>query len=689
MITELIKRNTPELLDKFVLETIEKQQGRSIARYEAQADKVLLQADCAVSMAVGYFAFLRDWCGGEFTADHALKTRDFVLPKEPKTIVIAAEHRTCMEDTFFSCGACWWDWDRWEKEIDYMAMNGVNMPLCAVGSEAVWFRTMLDAGMSESYALTELSGPSYWGWQLSNCFFGCVPQIRRETVEARIALGRRIFEREKELGMTPILHAFSGYVSRLYIKAKLRARLAKTDTWCKFSEQYMVSTRDPAFMRLGSAYLKNQSLLIGDSDYYLADPFYAHAPAKKGDAFLAGVGTAILHAMTAHNKNAVWVMRASSAKPAMLKSLDANRLLVLCDSPQDAPAGVPFVLCSRYNGCGVTALHGDMPKMGVRSFDELAQEHPLLCGVGAFSDGVDSNECYNRYAYSSLAESTEPKNWMKRYFANRWQTEDDLNEIVDALLTTCYRPGQPARESGSVICARPSLMPNHTAVGDAGCEVGYDNETLFEAVEKMLAVQAEGYEYELDVCDFLRQALSNRAGELCKAALRGFHDKNVEQFEANSNAFLQLIEDLDRLLMTKKEFALPYHLQRAKKCGATNEESQNYEINQLAQITLFGPIRDNDLYDCCWKEWGGLLVSFYLMRWRALFEYLAVSFKKRLPERTKDQSLGRDAYLGSDFNRQLAMTERNWISEYAPEYDKVGREDTLTVARELLNKYHS
>ena len=76
---------------------------------------------------------------------------------------------------------------------------------------------------------------------------------------------------------------------------------------------------------------------IGDSDYYLADPFYAHAPAKKGDAFLAGVGTAILHAMTAHNKNAVWVMRASSAKPAMLKSLDANRLLVLCDSPQDAP----------------------------------------------------------------------------------------------------------------------------------------------------------------------------------------------------------------------------------------------------------------------------------------------------------------------------------------------------------------
>ncbi len=687
MITELIKRNTPGLLDRFELITVASPNGKSFVRYESIDGRVCLTADCAVSMAVGYFAFLRDWCGGEFAADHSLRFRSFALPKESKTIEIPAAKRVCMEDTFFSCGACWWDWERWEKEIDYMAMNGVNMPLCAVGSEAVWFRTMLDAGMSEDYALTEISGPSYWGWQLSNCFFGCVPQVRRETVEARIALGRRIFEREKELGMTPILHAFSGYVSRLYIKAKLRARLVKADGWCKFSEQYMISTRDPAFMRIGSAYLKNQSLLIGESDYYLSDPFFAHEPGKKGDAYLAGVGTAILHAMTAHNENAVWVMRASSAKPAMLKSLDAERLLVLCDTPQEAPEGIPFVLANRFNGCGVTSLHGDMAALyGVR-YHELAEQYPLLCGVGACDDGSVANECFSRYACSSLSEKSEPKDWMRRYFANRWQTDDDLNDIVNALLATCYRADQPVRETGSVICARPSLMPNHTAVGDAGCDVGYDNQTLFAAVEQMLSLQADGYEYELDVCDCLRQALSNRAAAFCKAALIGFKEKNVEQFESNSNAFLQLIEDLDRLLMTKKEFALPYHLQQAGKCGATDEESQNFEINQLAQITLFGPIRDNDLYDCCWKEWGGLLNTFYLMRWRAWFEYLAVSFKKRLPERTREQSLGRDAYLGSDFSRQLALKERSWISEYAPAYDDVAREDTLTVAKELLIKY--
>ncbi len=27
----------------------------------------------------------------------------------------------------------YWDWERWEKEIDWMAVHGINMPLALVG----------------------------------------------------------------------------------------------------------------------------------------------------------------------------------------------------------------------------------------------------------------------------------------------------------------------------------------------------------------------------------------------------------------------------------------------------------------------------------------------------------------------------------------------------------------------------
>ncbi len=28
----------------------------------------------------------------------------------------------------------WWDWERWEREIDWMALNGINLPLAFTGT---------------------------------------------------------------------------------------------------------------------------------------------------------------------------------------------------------------------------------------------------------------------------------------------------------------------------------------------------------------------------------------------------------------------------------------------------------------------------------------------------------------------------------------------------------------------------
>lgn len=38
----------------------------------------------------------------------------------------------------FSYSAVWWDWPRWQREIDWMALNGINLPLAFTGQEALW-----------------------------------------------------------------------------------------------------------------------------------------------------------------------------------------------------------------------------------------------------------------------------------------------------------------------------------------------------------------------------------------------------------------------------------------------------------------------------------------------------------------------------------------------------------------------
>ena len=43
----------------------------------------------------------------------------------------------------YSYTMAFWDWERWEKEIDWMALHGINLPLAVVGQECVW-KNMLE-----------------------------------------------------------------------------------------------------------------------------------------------------------------------------------------------------------------------------------------------------------------------------------------------------------------------------------------------------------------------------------------------------------------------------------------------------------------------------------------------------------------------------------------------------------------
>ena len=33
-----------------------------------------------------------------------------------------------------------WQWDQWENHIDWMALNGINLPLAFTGQEAIWLK---------------------------------------------------------------------------------------------------------------------------------------------------------------------------------------------------------------------------------------------------------------------------------------------------------------------------------------------------------------------------------------------------------------------------------------------------------------------------------------------------------------------------------------------------------------------
>lgn len=138
---------------------------------------------------------------------------------------IKQKYRVYMNYCTLDYSMCWWDFDRWEKEIDFMAMNGINMPLAVVGREAVLYEPLLEFGFSEKEALDCISGPSFWAWQLMTNIMGYLPPPDKSYIEQRLSLGKKIIDRYVQFKMYPIQQGFSGHVPVLMKKKFSKAKI--------------------------------------------------------------------------------------------------------------------------------------------------------------------------------------------------------------------------------------------------------------------------------------------------------------------------------------------------------------------------------------------------------------------------------------------------------------------------------
>ena len=108
----------------------------------------------------------------------------------------------------------WWHWEDWERFIDWMALNGINLPLAITGQEAIWYNVWKDLGMSDEQIRSYFTGPAHLPWhRMSNLDYwqGSLPL---SWLESQKELQIKIIQRERELNMRPVLPAFSGHVPK-------------------------------------------------------------------------------------------------------------------------------------------------------------------------------------------------------------------------------------------------------------------------------------------------------------------------------------------------------------------------------------------------------------------------------------------------------------------------------------------
>ena len=64
-------------------------------------------------------------------------------------------------------------WSDWEKHLDWMAIQGINMPLAFNGQEYVFAKTFNEFGFNTTDLQTFFSGPAFYAW-----YIACIVTLR-------------------------------------------------------------------------------------------------------------------------------------------------------------------------------------------------------------------------------------------------------------------------------------------------------------------------------------------------------------------------------------------------------------------------------------------------------------------------------------------------------------------------------
>lgn len=700
VIQDMLTRRIPLVADSFETELVESENEFYTVRCDNE--KIKITGSTIIAITNGIYDYLRkicklnwSWCGNNELRADKLIAFEGELHK-----VIKQKYRVYMNYCTLGYSMSWWNWERWEKEIDFMAMNGINMPLATVGTESVWFETLLEYGFSEEESLATVSGVTFWPWQLMTNIDGYMPPKNKNYVYERLALGKKIIDRMIEFGMKPIQQGFSGHVPAMMKQKFPKEKIYLKNGWCLFPKTAQLDPLSDLFNKIGTTFLKKQRDMLGAYHYYACDPFHENAPNKPWKSYRKAVGKAIDAMYKEFDPQSVWVMQSWSLREAIAKVVPRERLLILDINSEKIKTikslyGYEIVAGQLHNFGAKNAMQGKLNKGTKNPYYELKNFGLNAVGSGLFMEGIEQNPVIYELEFDlcTLETPINLQEWLNDYILRRYGLiNDDLKEVWNILLKTVYRDdGYHENEVGSMVSARPSILPLKASPCDY-VKNQYDYRLFENAINLLLnnadkCGKSDGYQF--DLYDMTRQMLSNKFYENQLEFASAYKQDDIDTVSHLSDKAMEILHDLDNFLGLREEFTLNRWINDAHAL-ATNEEERHY-FDELArtQITLWGD-KDGDtaLFDYAWKEWSGLISEYYSVRWRKYYDYVlqCMHNKAKVIDEQGLPYFGRTRMYSTEFGRELAEFEKNWCVTYK-EYPQINNKNVITEAEKLYRKW--
>ncbi|WP_436496339.1 alpha-N-acetylglucosaminidase [Actinokineospora sp. HUAS TT18] len=557
------------------------------------------------------------------------------LPAPTSTITKSATvaHRFALNDTDDGYSGAYRDWTAFQRQVDLLALHGINEVFVQMGAEAAYYGALQEFGYSKAELQSWIPGPSHQPWWLMQNMSGFAGPVSEQLITARAAMGKKIVDHAKALGMTPVLPGYYGTVPPNFVAKNPTGRVVPQGGWVGFTRPDWLDPRNVMFGRVAEAFYRHQATQLGTTSMYKMD--LLHEGGNPGDVPVGDAARAVFSALDTARPGAIWVLLGWQSNPpvAIVDAVDHSRLFIvdgLSDryNNLDREAtwkGTPYAFGTIPNFGGHTTIGANTAVWATRFEQWRTKSNSALKGIAYLPEGTGTDPAAFEL-FTELAWRTGPLDqnaWFAEYATRRYGGADTRS----AQAWNYLRQGPYSTPSGtwsesqdSLFAARPSLTVA-TAASWSPASMRYDASTVRRALTELLAVSpalrsTDAYKY--DLVNTARQALANRSRTLLPAIKTAYDAKDLTKFRALAAEWKSDIALLDRLLASEKNSLLGPWLRDAKAWGATTAEKATLEYDARSIMTTWGHRSGSEnggLHDYANRELSGLVADFYGMRW--------------------------------------------------------------------------
>ncbi|CAF1296952.1 unnamed protein product [Rotaria sordida] len=664
---------------------------------------ILISASTGVAAAWAfnyYLKYIADssfyWSGKKIR----ISNRTLFPISKPIRIVANDLYRWYGNPCTFCYSAVFWNFSRWEKEIDWMAMNGINLVYATTGMEYIYNKVFLRMGFPQSELDDYFTGPAFLAWfRMGNLQKHAGP-LSNSWHQSQFQLAKQIIQRMTDIGMIPVLPAFTGFMPRTAPSRFPSAKFHYSSDWvgfgCNESCLPYLDPTDPFFQKVGVELLNETITLLNlTSHYYACDLFNEMTPPISDLEYLADVNAGIIQVMQTVDSNAIWVMQAwlflsnfwtADRVKSYLSKVPIGHLILLDLFSEAIPQysrfesfyGHYYIWNMLHDFGGNNFLFGSL--VNVTNGPQAARNFSgdYMIGVGITMEGINQNEIMYEFAleksWRSPLNDIELNDWLVGFVMRRYIGDP---QVPSSALYAWQLLGNSVYQKNlygdrPIMLSRPGLYREQ--------DINFDIKSLLLAWELLVDASNEldSDLFLYDLVDITKEVLQYKFLSVYTQFMSAYNQSDLYGVSTQAAILVDILSDTELVLASDRRFLLGNWIQDALQFAQTEESIHFYNFNAKLQVSIWGNNYTLDLYDYANKFWSGMIQNYYAQRWYVFFDVVIQSLIQGHP--IDSNLLGERLFLEAELPFFMLDIKN---------YPTNTQGDSIMIVHQLFNKYHS